>query len=146
MLFSKTKQYHNIFKSCNLGSKENEWNWCQECPKCLFVYIILSPFLYKDELIKIFKKDLYEDKKLLPTFIELLGYAETKPFECVGTYEETRIAVSTLIKKLDKLPFLLEYYKNNYPLENKDITKYYNKNNNLDKKFNKIVKEAIKNV
>lgn len=146
MLFSKTKQYHNIFKSCNLGSKENEWNWCQECPKCLFVYIILSPFLYKDELIEIFKKDLYEDKKLLPTFIELLGYAETKPFECVGTYEETRIAVSTLIKKLDKLPFLLEYYKNNYPLENKDITKYYNKNNNLDKKFNKIVKEAIKNV
>ncbi|MBP3920095.1 MAG: hypothetical protein J6D28_00855 [Bacilli bacterium] len=146
MLFSKMKQYHQTFKSCNLGSKNNNWNWCCECPKCLFVYIILSPFLYKEDLINIFGIDLYEKKELLPIFKELLGYAKTKPFECVGTYEETRIAVSTLIQKLDNLPYLLKYYKENYPLELKDITKYYNKNNNLDKKFEKIIKDAINNV
>lgn len=149
MLFSKMKKYHPIFKSCNLGSKNTTWNWCGECSKCLFVYIILSPFLYKEELIKIFNKDLYEDKNLLETFQELLGYKETKPFECVGTYEEVRYAVSLLIKKLEnkKLPYLLNYYKKNYPLylENK-FEKKYNTTNNLNEHFEKIIKEAIKNV
>lgn len=149
MLFSKIEKYHKIFKSCNLGSKENTWNWCCECPKCLFVYIILSPFLYKEKLINIFGKDLYEEKSLQETFDELLGYKETKPWECVGTFEEVRYAVSLLIKKLEnqKLPYLLEYYKNKYPLflEEKLETKYNNKNN-LDEHFKKIIKEAIKNV
>ena len=148
MLFSNYKHFHADFKSCNLGSKEKEWNWCGTCPKCLFVFIILSPFLYKSELINIFKKDLYEDKELLETFKELLGYSKTKPFECVGTYEEVRYAVSLLIKKLDtNLPYLLQYYKDNYPLyleENYKIK--YNKNNNLDDKFEKIIKDAINNV
>jgi len=145
MLFSEYKKYHNTFKSCNLGSKEKEWNWCGNCPKCLFVYIILSPFLYKEELITIFGKDLYEDETLLETFKELLGYSETKPFECVGTYEEVRYAVSLLITKLDNnLPYLLKYYKDNYPLylEENYKTKY-NNNNNLDQKFETIIKEAI---
>ena len=61
-IFSQMKKYHKIFRSCNRGSKENPWNWCCNCPKCLFVFIILSPFLYKKKLVKIFKKDLYENK------------------------------------------------------------------------------------
>ena len=51
MAFSKFEKYHTIFKSCNVGSKGAEWKWCCNCPKCLFVYIILSPFLYKQKLI-----------------------------------------------------------------------------------------------
>ena len=71
--------------------------------------MILSPFLYKEELISIFGSDLYEREDLLDTFKEILGYSETKPFECVGTYSEARYAVSLLIDKLSKenLPFLL---------------------------------------
>lgn len=149
MLFSKIEKYHKTFKSCNLGSKEETWEWCCHCPKCLFVYTILSPFLYKEKLINIFGSDLFEDETLLETFKELLGYKETKPWECVGTYEEVRYAVSLLIKKIEnqKLPYLLEYYKNNYPLflEEKFETKY-NEKNNLNEHFEKIIKEAIKNV
>lgn len=149
MLFSKIEKYHKTFKSCNLGSKKETWEWCNHCAKCLFVYTILSPFLYKEKLINIFGKDLFEDETLLETFKELLGYKETKPWECVGTYEEVRYAVSLTIKKLEnkKLPYLLEYYKNNYPLYLDEIyeTKYNNKNN-LDEHFEKIIKEAIKNV
>ena len=148
MLFSKIEKYHKTFKSCNIGSKGETWNWCNNCSKCLFVFIILSPFLYKEKLINIFNKDLYEDETLLETFKELLGYKETKPWECVGTYEEVRYAVSLLIEKLkDKpLPYLLQYYKDNYPLYLEEkYEKKYNEKNNLNEHFEAIIKEAIKN-
>lgn len=146
MLFANYKKYHKLFKSCNVGSKQIPWVWCGNCPKCLFVYIILSPFLTKKEMIEIFGNDLYESEELLHTFIELLGYAETKPFECVGTYGEVRYAVSLCINKYkDNLPFLLQYYKNNYPLalEHRYETDY-NELNNLDDDFVKIIKEELK--
>lgn len=83
MLFSKNEKYHKIFRSCNVGSKTIPWEWCCNCPKCLFVFTILSPFLYKNKLVEIFGEDLFEKKDLLNTFIELCGYGKTKPFECV---------------------------------------------------------------
>ena len=145
LLMSDYKKYHQVFKSCNVGSKTEPWEWCSKCAKCLFVYIILSPFLYKDELVNIFGSDLYEDKSLLNTFIELVGYSNKKPFECVGTYEEARYAVSILINKLgDNLPYLLKYYKDNYPLyENKDILYKLNMKNNIEDKFMNIVSEEL---
>jgi len=145
-LFSKYEKYHGIFKSCNLGSKEKEWKWCCNCSKCLFVYMILSPFLYKEKLVEIFGEDMFERQDLLKTFIEILGYAETKPFECVGTYGEARYAVSLLIDRLDKnsLPFLLKYYYDNYDLnlDGTEILKY-NEENNVNPYFEKLVKEAM---
>ena len=71
-LFSELEQYHKIFKSCNVGSKSKPWKWCNNCPKCLFAFIILSPFLYREKLIDIFGEDLFEKKELLQTFIDLL--------------------------------------------------------------------------
>lgn len=147
MLFSKYEKYHKAFKSCNVGSKDKKWNWCCNCPKCLFVYIILSPFLYKEKLINIFGEDLFERKDLLNTFIELLGYGETKPFECVGTYEEVRYAVSILITRLDSLPYLLKYYKNNYELETNYALEFkFNNEHNLDTHFLNIIREALEHV
>ena len=146
LLFSNYKKYHNVFKSCNVGSKENPWKWCSNCPKCLFTYIILSPYLYKDELISIFGSDLYENKALLNTMLELSWQADNKPFECVGTYEEVRYALSLTIQKLgDDLPYLLEYYKNNFDLSlNKKYELEFNEENNLESKFIDIVKEELK--
>lgn len=149
MLFSKCEKYHEIFRSCNVGSKSVPWEWCGNCPKCLFVYIILSPFLYKNKLLKIFKEDLFEKESLLNIFIELCGYGKTKPFECVGTFEEVNFAISKTIQSLNKnniqLPYLLNYYNANYKLANtqEDIIKRYNEENNLPKEFDKIIKEAI---
>ena len=140
------KQYHKVFKSCNLGSKEVVWNWCCDCPKCLFVYMILSPFLYKEEIINIFGQDLYEREDLLKSFIEILGFADTKPFECVGTYSEARYAVSLLINRLDKaqLPYLLKYYFENYELElDGGNILSYNEENNLDDYYENLVKKEL---
>ena len=144
LLFSKYKEYHKVFRSCNVGSKQDPWVWCGNCPKCLFVYIILSPNLYKDELVDIFGKDLYEDESLLQTFKELVGDAKTKPFECVGTIKEVRYAVSLTINKLDKLPYLLKYYKDNYEMITEPLENNYNELNNLDEEFETILKENLK--
>ena len=145
MLFSKYEKYHNVFKSCNVGSKSLPWKWCCNCPKCLFVFIILSPFLYKEKLINIFGEDLFEKEELLNTFIELTGYGETKPFECVGTYEEVRYAISKVIEREENLPYLLQYYKDNFKLEalSNKIETRYNNDNNLDEYFENLLKEEL---
>ena len=145
LLFSKYKKYHPVFKSCNVGSKSIPWEWCCSCAKCMFVYVILSPFLYKEELINIFGEDLYERKELLNVLLELSGNSKTKPFECVGTYEEVRYALSLTIQKhSDNLPYLLKYYKDNYELTlDKKIESEFNLENNLEDKFVEIVKEEL---
>lgn len=148
MLFSKYQKYHEVFKSCNLGSKTTPWKWCCNCPKCLFVFIILSPHLYKDKLINIFGEDLYERTDLLNTFLEIIGESKIKPFECVGTIEEAKFAVSTIINKLDKdkLPYLLKYYLDNYQLyTNTNNILTYNEENNIDEYFNNLVKAELNN-
>lgn len=147
MLFSKLEKFHPIFKSCNVGSKTEPWKWCCNCPKCLFVYTILSPFLYKEKLVNIFGEDLFEKENLLKTFIELCGYGETKPFECVGTYSEIRFAITKTIENLEasntNLPKLLQYYKDNFELSKENLLNYYNENNNLPKEFQKILKNKL---
>ena len=67
--------------------------WCGKCPKCLFTWIILSPFISRERLTEIFGKDLLNDPELKPVFEELNGTAAVKPFECVGTVEEVRACV-----------------------------------------------------
>ena len=152
MLFSKNEQYHSTFKSCNVGSKQIPWVWCGNCPKCLFVFIILSPFLYSSgKLTKIFGQDLLQKESLLETFKELCGYGKTKPFECVGTYEEVNFAITKTILELEKenkkLPYLLQFYKDNYKLVDisKDLTKQYNEENSVPKELEEILKGKIFN-
>lgn len=147
MLFSTYKNYHKIFKSCNVGSKQVPWVWCGSCPKCLFVYIILSPFLTREELIDIFGLDMYEKEDLLDIFKELCGYSTTKPFECVGTYTEVRYAISLCINKLENLPFLLKYYKEHYPLElEHDFIYDFNSENNIPSEYELLVRNELEKV
>ena len=109
MLFSRFTAYHDVFRSCNVGSKEDIW--CGHCAKCLFAYIILSPFIEPARLNEIFGKSMLDDTSLDLEFRQLLGLAETKPFECVGTVSEVRQALQMAVERWykDRLPKLLEY-------------------------------------
>jgi UDP-N-acetyl-alpha-D-muramoyl-L-alanyl-L-glutamate epimerase len=89
-LFARYSHYFSVFRSCNRGSKTNVW--CGACPKCLFVYISLRPFVEKDAILGIFGRDLLADPGLVGLSTELLGRGEAKPFECVGTVAETQAA------------------------------------------------------
>jgi len=143
-LFSKLDNYHKIFKSCNLGSKEDPWVWCCKCPKCLFVYIILRAFLPQDKLIDIFGTNMLDDKELENYFLELIGEAETKPFECVGTIDEVKYALNKIIEDNDN-SYLVNLYKAKYyKVVDIDIHKLYYENNVPDEYLN-ILKEAIEN-
>ena len=114
-MFVSHRKYLSVFRSCNLGSKVSPDIWCGECPKCLFISLILSPFLSLAELRKIFGKDMLSDPKMREYFIELIGQSEHKPFECVGSIDEVNLAVSLAIRRLEQegeeLPLLLADYK-----------------------------------
>ncbi|NDL68191.1 hypothetical protein [Anaerotalea alkaliphila] len=92
--FAAHTAYHGVFRSCNRGKGSN--SWCGHCPKCLFVFIILGPWMSLEELHGIFGKDLLADESLSKELLELLGLGETKPFECVGTVAEVRLAMKRL--------------------------------------------------
>ena len=147
--FSKLNQYHYIFRSCGLGSKTSDWSWCCSCPKCLFVFIMLSAFLDMTYLTEIFGINLLEKKELLNTMNKLVGIEKDKPFECVGSRDEINTAICIAINKLKNnkqdIPFLYnEYLKSN--LVKPDLTKYdkyYDKENNLPEYFDKIVRRKF---
>ena len=107
-LFAKSEKFFPVFLSCNRGQREGRW--CGECPKCLFVFLMLSAFLPIPEVTTIFNKNLFEDIHLKPIFDELTGMVEVKSLECVGTRDESLAALQLILKKTDKpLPVLLEY-------------------------------------
>ena len=141
-LFTEYKEYHKVFRSCNLGSKETPWIWCCNCPKCLFVYIILEAFMSKEEVIDIFGENMLNNKNLEKDFLELIGESETKPFECIGEINEVKYALNRIIDKDDS--YLVKLYKDNYYEDiNIDLSKTYY-DNNVKEEYLKILKEAIK--
>ena len=125
-LFSKCEAYHSVFRSCNAGSKTD--SWCGQCPKCLFTWIILSPFLSREKLTAIFGKDLMVDTSLRPILEELNGTAAVKPFECVGTKEEVQACEEAI--------------KGNRMLVD-EILHRFNDDHFLPEKFEKILKSHL---
>ncbi|MDD2696770.1 MAG: hypothetical protein PHE52_01255 [Candidatus Pacebacteria bacterium] len=151
-IFSKYAKYFSAFLSCNeayktaSGTKKPTKRWCGKCSKCLFVFAILYPFVKEKELLKIFGKNLFEDKPLLPIMQELIGERGFKPFECVGTKKESLLGFYLSLRKSRKLPILLKYFKKkillkypNLEKESKLIMNSWNKQNNLSKEFIKIL-------
>lgn len=124
-VFSQCKKYFSYFSSCNsnffFGQETSEINWCCNCSKCLFVFIMLAPWLCEKELIGIFGKNLFEDETQVEKLKNLLGIGNGKPFECVGTPKEVQAA---MILSLQKEEFfhtpLVEYFVNHVLVNIKD--------------------------
>ena len=127
-MFIKYPQYFSVFSSCNASMrivgppslKLRRVKWCGNCPKCLFVYMTFYPFLEKKDLLKIFGRDIFNpstssgQEKLLAIMKALIGQGKPKPFECVGTKKEGRLALKLSLqkaKKSGKVPFLLTKIK-----------------------------------
>lgn len=148
-VFAKNPLYFSKFKSCNVGSKSDIW--CGKCPKCLFTFIILSPFLSSTQLEKIFGSNLLDDKSLEKYFDELTGLSEVKPFECIGTIDEVNAALCLTVKNYDSLPFLLkkhqEYFGEDYcgHIDKQKLMESLSEAHFLEPKFYKLIREAVRN-
>ena len=141
------------FQVGNRGSKTD--SWCGSCPKCLFVCLILSPFLNQEELRAIFGRDLLEDLSLKEIFEKLVGIAREKPFECVGSRDEVREAIRLTVEKILRegkpLPALLACYREALGLPVAGQTAgispyftYYDEENLLPPELDRLVRESLK--
>lgn len=144
-IFAKKTKFHKIFKSCNVGSKTS--SWCRRCPKCISSFLSLYPFL-GDKTKEIFGKNILEDKSSVAGVLGLLRINNIlKPFECVATVEETKIAIDLGIKRAlednKRVPVVLESLKK-YQLNEPEILKSWDKENNLPEEFKNILTYEIK--
>ena len=97
-LFAQFDQYHPIFRSCNQNQQQG--SWCHHCPKCLFVFTSLFPFIEQEKLCsQIFSSNLFDDETLVETAVKLADPKQCKPFECVGTFQESTAAFYLSTKK-----------------------------------------------
>ena len=140
-LFSLEKEHFFTFRSCNVGSKKNEW--CAKCPKCLFTYIMLCNFIEDATLRRIFGKDMLDDRDLQELFDALSKSEEVKPFECVGTYDEVNYALGKKVRSYSnaELPHLLKNYK--VKDIDYDLRIDFDGQNNLPEKFKEILKDNV---
>ena len=109
-------EYHRIFRSCNAGNARGRKDmWCGHCAKCLFVAVILSPFLPYAKIAELLSSDILNLPDMAPVLDELCGALPNKPFECVGSRREVNYALCLAIARAEQagetLPLLLARYK-----------------------------------
>ncbi|HSE61009.1 MAG TPA: hypothetical protein VLA88_01800 [Candidatus Saccharimonadales bacterium] len=99
-LFVREPRYFSHVTSCNqnwlwnkLDENPHTGRWCCECDKCAFVFALFAAFLPMEKVVGIFGKNIFDDAERLPQYRQLWGAEAFKPFECVGTPEETQAAL-----------------------------------------------------
>lgn len=127
--FVRYPKYLPVFKSCNLGSKTD--SWCGKCAKCLYVYIMLAAFLDDAELKKIFGSDMLDNPEFSGMFDGLVYADFDKPFECVGTRAEIRLALYNAYKRREGgyVPLLLKKYISAEPDIPESLDDFYDGDN-----------------
>jgi hypothetical protein len=150
-LFSEQSKYDMAFSSCNAMKGES---WCGRCPKCAFAYISLFPFMDDYRLKGIFGSDLFEQPEIQQHVLDLVGLGPHKPFDCVGTKEESVVAIALAINKYQKsnkpIPYFLLSLRKKLRFTDKDIKhasdtlmKSWSSENFLPSKYAKLLKERI---
>ena len=97
---------------------------------------------------------MLNDPNMLSYFIELIGRSEHKPFECVGSIDEVKLAVSLAIRKIEEkaeeLPLLFKEFKSlgMYSADDLDIRNSvccgsWNDENLLPQEFCTILKKEM---
>jgi hypothetical protein len=100
-IFAGQRKFHHVFRSCNRAftqaSDERARNWCGKCDKCLFIDLILAPFLSRAALLEIFASEPVADPALHDQLRALVGVGlDHKPFECVGDPDESAVALQRM--------------------------------------------------
>ena len=105
-VFSRLSEYHHVFRSCNRAFsqvlEERLDTWCGECDKCLFINLMLAPYLSRAHLREIFHHEPLSDDRREAQLRVLVGAGvDVKPFECVGDPDESAVALAR-VAELDE--------------------------------------------
>jgi hypothetical protein len=106
--FARLREYHHVFRSCNRAFHQDPArrldHWCGTCDKCCFIDLVLSPYLARTELGRIFGGiEPLENPANEARFDALAGLGgEARPFECVGDVDECRAAVLLAAERADR--------------------------------------------
>jgi hypothetical protein len=65
----------------------------------VLIYLVLMEFSQQSIVDEVFKKNLFDDVDLLPTFREMVGLSEHTPFECIGEIEESRLLMKRCLER-----------------------------------------------
>lgn len=95
-LFVRLPQYFPVCVSCNRRAKAS--TWCLDCPKCAFVGLAFGAFVDDDVLRRIFGALPQERAELRRQWLALVR-GKIKPWECVGTQEECRLALRLFLDR-----------------------------------------------
>lgn len=116
--FAKLPSQLPNFSSCNANFRqlpgEDNHRWCGRCPKCVFVCLLLSPHLDEKNINEIFGGNFLANEYNRPVLEELLGVREIKPWECVGTINESRLSFTALCRQ-GRLPDAAKRIAEHYP-------------------------------
>lgn len=119
-VFSRIDEAFPRFTSCNKNFRlaaDAGQRWCGACAKCAFTSLIVAPFASREAMQTMFGGDFLNADALQPYRRDILGLGEHKPWDCVGTIAEARVALwkagqdpskAQSIAVRDLLPLVLE--------------------------------------
>jgi UDP-N-acetyl-alpha-D-muramoyl-L-alanyl-L-glutamate epimerase len=102
-IFTRFERYFPVFVSCNNGIKDGVW--CKRCPKCAFVYVALRSFLDEEPLRRIFGEDLLQHARIRRHILDMVA-GRVRPWECIGTKDECRLALRLTLDRMPGRDFL----------------------------------------
>ncbi|MBQ1531374.1 MAG: hypothetical protein IIZ57_04440 [Solobacterium sp.] len=152
-IFSNYRQYHRVFRSCNVGAKTE--TWCAHCGRCLYVGVMLSAFLDDEQLNAIFGRDMLNDPDMMSLFEQQTGMCEGQPQGLPGSSrEEINTAVCMSVKAHQKagkeLPLLYRQYISTpnyeYYRDRTGILKAWNDDNLVPEEYRKLVREKLEEI
>ncbi len=118
--FADLGKHLDGFVSCNKNFRRDASgkaaSWCLTCPKCIFVYLCMAPFLAVETLDTIFGGNPLDRVESLEVLGALLGVEGRKrPFDCVGGPDECHLALASLAKRNDTSSWLcVRHYRSHW--------------------------------
>jgi hypothetical protein len=101
-VFAEFPRWFGAVTSCNANfrqSGEVASRWCGRCAKCVFAATVLTPWLDAGGIAAVFGASPLADPENVPVLRQLLGLADQKPWDCVGTPGETAAALWLAVRR-----------------------------------------------
>ena len=106
-LFFKNDDYLDIWTSCNQTTPEV--NFCSNCYKCAFTYLLARTKKSEKYLSKFFSKNMLEEVEWYKPMMDFTG---VKPLDCVGDKTEVWVCLELLLEK-GATGKVIDYYRDN---------------------------------